>query len=141
MFNQKKIKGIFKKENFILTEYYAKTNETKETNRLKLEVLDSNTIKLDINMGGKYAPSFIEARLNLPQKETGELTLVVESIGHATLSCLDLSTKSNEIGKDIRLYMGRFATFLNLKDDSYISFKFTHYTNYDRAGEIKITCI
>lgn len=141
MLNEKKITGIFKKENFTLSEYYARTNERKKTNRLKLEVIDKNTILLNINMGGKDAPSFTEVLLKLPKPTTGEIVFVVESVGPPTLSCLDLSTKSNEIGRDIRLYMGRFATFLNLKNDTYISFKFTHYTNYDRSGKIKIMCI
>lgn len=137
----KKISNIFHEKNFILQEYHSKTNKFKKTERLKLEVLNENQITLQINLSGKDLPTYVEAILKLSTKQTGELNLLVECIGDVTLSCLDLSTKSNEIGKDIRLYRGRDSANLILKEDSYISFKFTYYTNYDRMGKIKISCV
>ncbi len=137
----KKITNIFIAENFTLQEYFSSTNELKSTERLKLEIINQNEIILKVNLGGKNIPTFVEAILKLPQKTTGEVNFLVESVGDVTLSCLDLSTKSNEIGKDIRLYRGTDSASLNLKDDTYISFKFTYYTNYDRMGKIKIKCI
>lgn len=136
-----KISNIFKKENFSTYEYYSKGNIAKDTNRLKINVLNENEIIIEVNMIGKNLPTFLLGMLKLSKKETGEITFDVETIGNVTLSCLDLSTKSNEIGKDIRIYKGKDVVTLNLKNDDYISFKFTYYTNYDRAGKILIKCV
>lgn len=136
-----KISNIFKKENFNTYAYYSKGNVTKDTNRLKIDVINENEITCQVDFTGKDLPTFLLGRLKLPRKEAAEVTFIIETIGKATLSCLDLSTKSNEIGKNVRLYKGKDSITLNLKDDECIFFKFTSYANYDRVGKISIKCV
>lgn len=136
-----KLSNIFKQENFTTYEYYTKENITKDTERLKINVLNENEIIAEIDFTGKDLPTFLLGKLKLPKNESGEVTFLVETIGKATLSCLNLSTNSNEIGRNIKLYKEKDVMTLNLKEDDYIAFKFTYYTNYDRAGKISIKCI
>jgi hypothetical protein len=54
---------------------------------------------------------------------------------------MEIYTKSREIGKDIRLFMGRFAINMYIDNEEQIKFKFTDYSNSNRAGRVKIKCI
>ncbi len=136
-----RITNVFKEENFVLREYDSSKNVFNPTNRIELSVIDQSKIILRVNMQGEDSPTFVEAVLKLPEGYVGEVLFNVEAIGEAKLVCMDLSTKPYQIGKDVRLYSGTDSVSLNLKNDEYIFFKFTYYTNYDRAGTIKITCI
>ena len=137
----KRVTNIFKEENFILREYYSNTNELKETGRIKLKVISKNEIILKVDLTGKNIPTFVEAVLRLPHKKTCNFAFLTEPLDDANLLSLEITTKTDQLGNEALLYLNKSSTSVDLKEDKYNSFKFNSYTNHNRAGEIKISCI
>ena len=137
----KTVQNIFKENNYSLKEFYSNGAIEKDTDRLKIEFINENEIILDVNMIGKKLPTYLEATFYFPQKVSGNLTLEATQENIPALSCMEIYTKSREIGKDIRLFMGRFAINMYIDNEEQIKFKFTDYSNSNRAGRVKIKCI
>lgn len=137
----KPIQNIFKEDNYSLKEFYCNGSVEKNTERLKVEFVSENEIVIDVNMIGKNLPTYLEATFYLPKKTTGDLTIIAIQETMPALSCMELYTKPREIGRDIRIFMGKFSVTMPLIDDDKIKFKFTHYSNSNRAGRVRIKCI
>lgn len=136
----KRLRNIFEKDNFTFIECSTK-KITKKTERIKVEVLNPDEVLIDFNTGGKDAPLYIEALLKLSQKETGEVYFVIEALDQKALSSLLITTDFNDIGKNLTLYSSKQLAILYLKDDNYVSFKFTPYCKHNQIEKIKIRCM
>lgn len=137
----KKILGIFNKDNYRLKEYHYNTNSYIDTNRIKFQYVDENEVVLAVDMTGKDLPAVVEATFFFNENLTGDLTIHATQEQSGALSCMEVCTRNNEIGRDVRVYMGKFCVEVPLRDDNRITFKFTAYSNRDRAGSIRIKCI
>ena len=137
----KNVTDIFKSKDCTLQEFSQNPAVYKDTKRIKVKYLDDNKIEVSVDMTGKDVPRSAEVTFYFKEKVSGDLVLLATQDENSSLSCMEVYTKKNQIGTDVRLYMGKYCVIIPLRDDDKITFKFTEYSNHGRAGKVIITCV